>query len=52
MTRWGFTPFSEAERFGHEDISSILQLWTQRDCDTLTCQSGQQLLQQMVTAQD
>ena len=39
---------SEAERFGHSDISNILQLWISRDCDTLTCESGKELLQKIM----
>ena len=51
--RWGFTPLSEAERFGHKQVADYIKLWIMREAEgsldggTLTAQGGQLLLQQL-----
>ena len=49
--RWGFTPLSEAERFGHKAVAEYIKTWIARDAEldggTLTAIGGKQLLQQL-----
>jgi len=50
LQRWGHTPQSEAERFGHHKIADYLHWWTvgrDESCDTLTAKGGEALLQKL-----
>merc|ERR1712227_417600 len=49
--RWGFTPLSEAERFGHTKVAEYIKMWIMREAEldggTLTEIEGKKLLQQL-----
>ena len=51
MGRWGFTPLSEADRFGHKKVAEYIQMWTLRETEldggTLTAKGGEALLLQL-----
>ena len=51
LCRWGFTPLSEAERFGHTKVAEYIKMWIMREAEldggTLTEIEGKKLLQQL-----
>lgn len=51
FNRWGFTPLSEADRFGHTKVAEYIRTWILREEQdsggTLTAKGGEQLLQQL-----